>query len=115
MAKLSDVAAVAQVSTKTASRAFNGKPHVSAEVCDRILFMTNTLGYKRNAQVRRFATRNAVAGASARDDRSINGPILIPSCGGESCDQQSEGRSANGTRRDLKKMTGGMHRREGSI
>jgi DNA-binding LacI/PurR family transcriptional regulator len=47
MVKLSDVAAAANVSTKTASRAFNGRPNVSEDVRDRIFFMAGALGYER--------------------------------------------------------------------
>jgi LacI family transcriptional regulator len=47
MVKLSEVAAAANVSTKTASRAFNGKPNVSEDVRDRIFFMADALGYER--------------------------------------------------------------------
>lgn len=47
MVKLSEVAAAANVSTKTASRAFNGKPNVSEDVRDRIFFMAEALGYER--------------------------------------------------------------------
>lgn len=46
MVKLSDVAAAANVSTKTASRAFNDRPYVKEEVRDRIFFMADALGYR---------------------------------------------------------------------
>jgi DNA-binding LacI/PurR family transcriptional regulator len=58
MVKLSDVAAAARVSTKTASRVFNNKPSVREEVRDRIFFMADALGYEHKpSQRQQISTR----------------------------------------------------------
>lgn len=52
MAKISDVARRAGVSTATVSRALNGKPSVDPELVDRVRAVARELGYRPNALAR---------------------------------------------------------------
>jgi len=63
MVKLSDVAAAANVSTKTASRVFNGRPYVREEVRDRVFYMADALGYEHKPS-HRVAIRSRPGGLS---------------------------------------------------
>ena len=50
MIKMSDIATAANVSVKTVSRVLNGQPHVREEARDRVLYMADVLGYRKQAE-----------------------------------------------------------------
>lgn len=73
-ATLRDVARAAGVSTATASRVLNSKPFVSADVRQRVLAASNTLGYRPDVAAR--SMRTGTTGAVGLVVSDISNPLF---------------------------------------